>query len=112
MQLFIQNSYLHNLFGRNRRSVQSNSLSAQHYPCRPTLLLFSAFVIVVVAASCLSGCVGLANATASQPAKNSTTGPPSITAQPVSQDVAVGQAAVFAVSTAGASPFSYQWLKN
>jgi len=40
--------------------------------------------------------------------------PPSITGQPVSQTVAVGEAATFSssVSVTGALPLSYQWFKN
>jgi len=37
---------------------------------------------------------------------------PSITTQPVSADVTVGQMATFAVAVTGTSPFSYQWQKN
>src|SRR5882672_2189475 len=38
--------------------------------------------------------------------------PPSITTQPVSQSVTVGQTASFSVAAAGAAPLSYQWQKN
>src|SRR5258706_36335 len=37
---------------------------------------------------------------------------PSITTQPVSQSVTVGQTASFSVAAAGAAPLSYQWQKN
>src|ERR1700687_3520135 len=37
---------------------------------------------------------------------------PSITTQPVSQSVTVGQTASFSVAAAGANPLSYQWQKN
>jgi hypothetical protein len=37
---------------------------------------------------------------------------PSITAQPVSQVVTVGQAATFSAAAAGTAPLSYQWMKN
>ena len=37
---------------------------------------------------------------------------PSITTQPVSADVTVGQTATFAVAVTGTGPFSYQWQKN
>jgi hypothetical protein len=37
---------------------------------------------------------------------------PSITAQPVSSSVVVGQTATFSVSASGTAPLSYQWRKN
>jgi hypothetical protein len=37
---------------------------------------------------------------------------PSITTQPVSQDVTVGQTATFSVAATGTAPLSYQWQKN
>jgi len=37
---------------------------------------------------------------------------PSITTQPVSQAVTLGQAATFAVAASGVGPLSYQWKKN
>jgi hypothetical protein len=37
---------------------------------------------------------------------------PSITAQPASQSVSVGQAATFTVSASGTAPFTYRWQKN
>jgi hypothetical protein len=37
---------------------------------------------------------------------------PSITSQPTSQSVTVGQTATFTVSATGTSPLSYQWQKN
>jgi hypothetical protein len=65
----------------------------------------------------LSGCTGLANVnTSSAGGKTGNTGPvsapPSITAQPVSQYVTVGQTATFSVIAGGTSPLNYQWHKN
>jgi centrosomal CEP192-like protein/Ig-like domain-containing protein/HYDIN/CFA65/VesB family protein len=37
---------------------------------------------------------------------------PSITSQPASQNVAVGQTATFSVTISGATPLDYQWSKN
>jgi len=37
---------------------------------------------------------------------------PSITTQPVSADVPLGQTATFSVAVTGTAPFSYQWQKN
>src|SRR5580658_2764071 len=41
-----------------------------------------------------------------------TAGAPSITTQPVSADVTVGQTATFSVAVTGTAPFSYQWQKS
>ncbi|MCE0722325.1 immunoglobulin domain-containing protein, partial [Legionella sp. 9fVS26] len=38
--------------------------------------------------------------------------PPSITTQPVSQTVTVGQSVTFSVTATGTAPLSYQWQKN
>src|SRR6267142_2429150 len=38
--------------------------------------------------------------------------PPSITAQPVSQTVVVGQSATFSVAAVGSAPLNYQWYKG
>jgi hypothetical protein len=38
--------------------------------------------------------------------------PPSITTQPVSQSVMLGQTATFSVTATGTAPLSYQWQKN
>ena len=64
----------------------------------------------------LSGCTGLANVSSSaggKPSNNAPmSAPPSITAQPVSQYVTVGQTATFSVIAGGTSPLNYQWQKN
>jgi hypothetical protein len=59
----------------------------------------------------LTGCAGLANSSGNAKT-NVGAGAPSITTQPVSADVTVGQTATFAVAVTGTSPFSYQWQKN
>jgi hypothetical protein len=71
------------------------------------------FVLVLVVLSgglFLSGCAGVT--TASNPKGNGTSAPPSITTQPASASVAVGQTATFSVATTGTPPLSYQWEKN
>lgn len=42
----------------------------------------------------------------------STSSPPTITTQPVSRTVSVGQTATFSVVASGTAPLSYQWYKN
>src|ERR1700720_745049 len=62
---------------------------------------------LMLVASALAGCVGKVT--------SGNSGSPtaaSITAQPVSQSVAVGQSATFAVIAGGSAPLSYQWRKN
>ncbi|MGP8245579.1 MAG: hypothetical protein ACLQVN_13800 [Bryobacteraceae bacterium] len=41
-----------------------------------------------------------------------TSGVPTITAQPISQTVTVGQTATFSVSATGTAPLTYQWLED
>ncbi len=79
----------------------------------------TALLIVLLGVISLSGCTGLAGASAtSTDGKTSNTDTPStapsITTQPVSQNVcAAGQtAATFSVATTGTTPLTYQWLKN
>ena len=72
------------------------------------------FLVALLGNLSLSGCSGLtsANNPASHPNGNGSSTSPSITAQPVSADVTVGQIASFSVAVTGTAPFSYQWLKN
>jgi len=56
----------------------------------------------------LAGCTGTTHL--SEPASNAVA--PTITSQPVSQSVTVGQAATFAVAASGTGPLAYQWQKN
>jgi uncharacterized protein YjdB len=67
---------------------------------RVTIPHFLAFLLF------LSGCAG----TTSKSNLQGTA--PSITAQPASATVTVGQTATFSVAATGASPLSYQWQKN
>jgi hypothetical protein len=72
---------------------------------RRTVLAFQ--LTAVLAAFSLAGCAGLSSSVGG-------TNPvaPSLTVQPVSVTVAVGQAATFSVSASGTAPISYQWRKN
>src|SRR5207302_1035428 len=53
-----------------------------------------------------------AGAITSNPATLTVNTPPSITAQPASQTVIVGQTATFAVTAISIAPLIYQWQKN
>jgi hypothetical protein len=66
---------------------------------------------VLLGALILAGCAGLANSSGNAK-RNVGAGAPSITTQPVSADVTVGQTATFSVATTGTAPFNYQWQKN
>jgi Immunoglobulin I-set domain len=71
------------------------------------------FLVVLLGPLYLAGCVGLsASKLPSDPKGTGASEAPSITSQPVSADVAVGQAANFSVAVTGTAPFSYQWRKN
>jgi hypothetical protein len=69
---------------------------------------------VLMVALSVSGCAGLtsANNPANNPKGSGSSTAPSITSQPVSADVTVGQTASFSVAVTGTAPFSYQWQKN
>ncbi len=72
------------------------------------------FLAVLSGTFYLAGCAGLtsANKPTSDPKGNGGSGAPSISSQPVSADVTVGQTANFSIAVTGTSPFSYQWRKN
>ncbi len=84
--------------------------------CRPsrTHELLALFLVVLSGTLYLGGCAGLTSASkpTSDPKGNSASGAPSISSQPVSADVTVGQTANFLVAVTGTAPFSYQWRKN
>jgi len=60
----------------------------------------------------VSNSVGSAKSSAAVLTVTSASAVPSITAQPASQTVAVGQTASFSVTATGTAPLSYQWRKN
>ena len=70
------------------------------------------FLFAASLAACLqTGCVGL---TGSGSQSNGSGNPvlPSLTAQPASANVNVGQTATFSVTATGTAPIAYQWQKN
>jgi hypothetical protein len=71
------------------------------------------FLLFVVLAGglILSGCAGVTS-TSGNAKGNGASAPPSITTQPVSASVTVGQTATFFVATTGTAPFTYQWQRN
>jgi hypothetical protein len=64
----------------------------------------------LLAALFLAGCSGLVNTTGT--GGGNQTVAPSLTVQPASTTVTVGQAATFSVMASGTAPISYQWRKN
>ena len=62
--------------------------------------------MAAMAISGLSACAGCSSSSSSGGT------PPSITAQPINQNVAVGQPATFTVTATGTAPLSYQWQEN
>jgi len=70
------------------------------------LLLF----FVLLGSLLHSGCAGVTGAIT--PRGNGASVAPSITSQPASADVAMGQTATFTVAVTGTTPLSYQWRKN
>ena len=74
---------------------------------RVCAFLFIAFIAIFSLG--LTGCAGVVSQ-----AKNSDSTPimPSITAEPTSQTVTLGQTATFAVAATGTAPMTYQWKKG
>jgi len=68
-------------------------------------------LVVAAIGSFVAGCSGLV-ASKSNASPNSDPLAPSITTQPSSQTVAVGQTATFAVVATGTAPLSYHWQEN
>jgi len=68
-------------------------------------------LLVLTGGLFLAGCAGLTS-TNGNPKPTSGSAAPSITTQPASADVTVGQTATFSVAVTGTAPFSYQWRKN
>ena len=70
------------------------------------------FLVVLLAALPQLGCVGLTSAKGPASSTDPAQVIPSITTQPASQTVTVGQSATFSVTCTGKAPLSYQWRKN
>src|SRR5712691_1972783 len=71
-----------------------------------SLILGTALLVALTQSGC-TGSTG-AGSTSSNPANPT----PSITTQPASLAVVVGQTATFSVVASGTAPLSYQWSKN
>src|SRR5882762_2891368 len=100
--------------------MKSYRLKENQYACplvrpderRPSIrtkpFVFATLLFVTLGVITQSGCGGLTSAGA----PNTNSGAPSLTTQPASQAVAVGQTATFSVAATGTAPLSYQWQKN
>ena len=90
----------------------TNQTAAAHSPALPPLWpnrRLSLAVAFAIAFVTLFGCSARQSDPPAPPAENSA---PSITTQPVSATVNLGQAATFTVAATGTAPLSYQWQKN
>jgi len=72
--------------------------------------IFLLQLTTVFASLAFAGCAGLVSSNGSGGGTKAIA--PTISAQPASQTVTVGQTATFSVTAAGTAPFTYQWLKN
>jgi Immunoglobulin domain len=92
------------------RSRRKNSTGVSRVRRLILELQVQVLLALCLAMLALAGCSGLTGA------KSGTTPPTSgmatITVQPVSQAVTMGQSATFAVTAGGAAPLTYQWSKN
>src|ERR1700680_1094347 len=71
--------------------------------------VFLIFLMALLAALPQLGCVGLTSAKGPANSTDPAQIMPSITTQPASQTVTVGQAAIFSVTCTGKAPLSYMW---
>jgi len=69
----------------------------------------SKLALILLPVVVLAGCTGTTHL-GGEPVNHSTA--PTITSQPVSQNVTAGEAATFAVAASGTGPLTYQWQKN
>ncbi len=74
--------------------------------------IFPIFLTVLLAALPQLGCAGLRSAKGPASSTDPAQVVPSITTQPASQTVTVGQSATFSVACTGTAPLTYQWNKN
>ncbi len=74
--------------------------------------VFLILLVVLLAALPQLGCVGLTSAKGPASSTDPAQVMLSITTQPASQTVTVGQAATFSVTCTGKAPLSYMWRKN
>jgi hypothetical protein len=81
-------------------------------PIHRNPFVFLIFLVVLLAALPQLGCVGLTSAKGPASSTDPAQVMPSITTQPASQTVTVGQAATFSVTCMGKAPLSYMWRKN
>jgi hypothetical protein len=88
---------------------------------RSKFSVFVALLVVLLGAFSLSVCASMANAGTGSAGGTSASAskspapqavPPTVTTQPVSVDVTVGQTANFFVTATGTAPLGYQWRKN
>src|SRR5260370_9275245 len=97
--------------GTSFGSLLSTAVNAFAYatrvrPIRISVRMLAALPLLGLLALTLVSCGGPG---ASQSAEAAI---PSITTQPISQTVKIGQTATFVVAATGAAPLSYQWQKN
>jgi len=93
-------------WNRNGTAISGATSSGYITPTTTSSDNGAAFTVVV------SNTAGSATSNAATLTVNATTAAPSITAQPASQTVTVGQTASFSVTATGTAPLSYQWQKN
>jgi hypothetical protein len=91
---------------KNGGDISGATSSAYTTPVTTSADAGSQFTVVV------SNSAGNATSNAATLTVNSATVAPSITAQPASQAITVGQTATFSVTASGTAPLSYQWRKN
>jgi hypothetical protein len=88
------------------------SRSSAESSFRRNTFIYLTLVTVLLVVVVQSGCLGLSSVSATKSSADPAPVAPSLTIQPASQTVTVGQAGTFSVTASGTAPFSYQWSKN
>jgi len=91
---------------KNNANISGATSSSYTTPATTTADRGSTFSVVV------TNSAGSATSNSAILTVNAAAVAPSITSQPASQTVTVGQTAAFTVSASGTAPMSYQWRKN
>ena len=106
MRARIEQLFPRNNICRNDRRPQENRCPVDRLSNFRRLAVLR---VILVGAFSLAICTSLAGAATNN---SDDSEPPSITTEPVSQDVIVGQTATFSITATGTDPLSYQWLEN
>src|SRR5580658_2685004 len=98
---------------KTKREIQPHNAggSSRHnsIPLPAAFIIFFGMLLIAVVSS---GCTGATAANSAKTVAASGSTGPTLTSEPVSQTVTVGQTAIFSVVASGTVPITYQWTKS